>query len=81
MPFIMPLLADPMVVYAYIVIALSDDAEDDTVQVLLYPGHFTFDDLAEHFRRSIVGHVSTLAGSDTKHCGYWEGSDSCLCLL
>lgn len=58
-------------VYAYIVLAVT--ASD--VQVLLYHGEFSVDDLAHHFARLVHNDISVLPGAGERN-GYWCGPES-----
>ncbi len=78
----MPLRGVDGGVYAYIVLAVTADV----VQVFLYHGEFSLDDLAHHFARLVHNHRATVLPGAGAGCFYWCGSEShvnfvCFCLV
>ena len=74
----MPLRGVDGYVYAYIVLAVS--ASD--VQVFLFLGDFSLDDIARHFAKLVHNERPTVLPGAGDRCMYWNGSESylhCVC--
>jgi hypothetical protein len=76
----MPLRGVDGYVYAYIVLAVS--ASD--VQVFLFLGDFSLDDIARHFAKLVHNGRPTVLPGAGDRCMYWYGSESyvhCVCFF
>ena len=62
------------VAFAYIIIA----CENGDIQVFMYSGDFTMEQLARCFASLISGRPTIMEGAWGK-VGYWMGSASCVC--